>query len=150
MRAAMRVGVGAVAAGLTAVVLTASPGAAATPAVHFAGIQYNAPGTDTSRNVNGEYVKISNSGSRAVSVKGWSVRDAAGHKFTFPTYTIKAHDSLWLHSGKGTHTHRTFYWGSGWHIWNNTGDTATLRDSHGKYHDSCRWTKSTSSGWKAC
>ena len=151
MRGPKWVGSLVVAAGTAAiVVLTAAPADAATSPVRFAGIQYNAPGSDTSRNVNGEYVKITNYGGKAVTITRWTVRDKAGHTYRFPRYTIKAHDSLWLRSGKGTHSHRTFYWGSGWHIWNNTGDTATLRNASGTWKDSCSWSGSTSSGWKTC
>jgi hypothetical protein len=27
-----------------------------------------------------------------------------------------------------------------WYVWNNTGDTATLKDSHGGTVDTCRYT----------
>lgn len=112
--------------------------------MHLTRIQYNAPGTDTTHNVNGEYVKIINSGHSAVSLTGWTVRDKARHVYTFPSYTLSAGHSLWLYSGKGRDGGANLYWGSGWHIWNNTGDSAALRNGRGTAIDSCTWTKAGS------
>ncbi|HET6529553.1 MAG TPA: lamin tail domain-containing protein [Actinoplanes sp.] len=45
---------------------------------------------------------------------------------------------VYLHTGKGTDAqHR--YQGSGNYIWNNTGDTAYLRNAAGKTIDTCTW-----------
>ena len=133
-----------------AVAVTALPADAA-GAVQLGRIQYDAPGSDTSRNtsVNGEYVVIRNAGTTARSLKGWTVRDAARHVYTFGTFTLGAGKSVVLRTGKGTNTSTTRYWGLGWHVWNNTGDTAYLRNAAGTAMDTCRWT-STRPGYKNC
>jgi hypothetical protein len=51
---------------------------------------------------------------------------------------------MYVLTGKGTNgkpssTYR--YWGSSGYVWNNSGDTAYLRDATNKSIDSCRWTK---------
>jgi hypothetical protein len=133
-----------------AVALTALPAHAA-GAIQLGKIQYDAPGKDTSTNasVNGEYVLIRNSGTTARSMKGWTVRDAANHVYTFGTFTLGAGKSVVLRTGKGTNTGTTRYWGQGWHVWNNTGDKAYLRNSAGTTMDTCSWT-STRPGYQSC
>jgi len=133
-----------------AVTVTALPAHAA-GTVQLGRIQYDAPGSDTSKNasVNGEYVVIRNAGTTARSLKGWTVRDAARHVYTFGTFTLGAGKSVVLRTGKGTNTSTTRYWGLGWHVWNNTGDTAYLRNSAGTAMDTCSWT-STRPGYKSC
>jgi hypothetical protein len=48
-----------------------------------------------------------------------------------------------LHTGRGENTKTSLYWGSGNYVWNNTGDTATLKTSAGKTHDTCTWRQKT-------
>ena len=96
-----------------------------------------------------EYVVIKNLGSTARSLTGWTVRDAQNHVYKFGTFTLGAHKSVVLRSGKGTNTSATRYWGSGYHIWNNTGDKAYLRTAAGTGMDYCVWTTS-GAGYKIC
>lgn len=116
----------------------------AAPTVRFTKIQYNSPGTDTRSNtsLNAEWVRVTNMTTKAISLKGWTVRDAAGHKYTFPAYTLPKGGSAYVHTGKGINgkpdrQHR--YWQSGNYIWNNTGDTATLRNPAGSTVHTCKW-----------
>jgi hypothetical protein len=49
-----------------------------------------------------------------------------------------------VHTGKGTNGKpgaADRYWGSGNYIWNNTGDTATLRSATGKTINTCKFKK---------
>jgi hypothetical protein len=50
-------------------------------------------------------------------------------------------------AGTGTQTDR--YWNHSWYIWNNTGDTAALRNHNGTTIDSCTY-KGTSQGYVFC
>ena len=120
----------------------ASAPAPAVGSVQFTRIQYNSPGTDTGSNasLNGEWVQVTNKTSHTVNLRGWIIRDAAAHVYTFPTNVyLGAGKSLAVHTGKGTATTNHRYWGRTSYIWNNTGDTATLRTGAGKTIDSCRW-----------
>ncbi|BEL11483.1 hypothetical protein Q0Z83_096740 [Actinoplanes sichuanensis] len=126
-----------------------------TPAVgsiQFTRIQYNSPGVDsrTNKSINGEYAQLTNKSSKAVNLKGWTVRDAAGNLYRFTSsYTLAAGKSVIVRTGKGTNTTATRYWGKSYHVWNNGGDTATLRTDAGKTIDSCRWT-TAGKGYTTC
>ena len=97
------------------------------PNVQITDIVYDPPGDD----VQGEYVRIENSGGRPADMTDWTLRDDANHVFTFPTFTLNAGASVRVWTKSGTDTATDLYWGSGAAIWNNTGDCAYLRDSVG-------------------
>jgi len=127
----------------------ALPQASATSTIQFGRIQYNAPGTDTTSNVNGEYVVIKNLGTRGVALTGWTLRDAQNHVYKFGSFTLGGGKSVVVHTGKGTNSSTVRYWGLGWHVWNNTGDTAYLRNASGVLADKCGWT-TAGLGYKYC
>ena len=52
-------------------------------------------------------------------------------------------------TGHGTATQTDRYWNHSWYIWNNTGDTAILRNQNGTTIDSCTY-KGTSQGYVFC
>ncbi|MFI7601162.1 lamin tail domain-containing protein [Actinoplanes sp. NPDC049681] len=114
-------------------------------AVQFSKIQYNSPGSDTGSNtsLNNEWVRLTNKTSATINLKGWTVRDAAGHVYTFSgDYRLGAGKYMYVHTGKGTNgqpdsKHR--YWNRTSYVWNNGGDTAYLRTNTGKSIDSCKW-----------
>ncbi|MFI5931688.1 lamin tail domain-containing protein [Actinoplanes sp. NPDC051494] len=114
-------------------------------AVQFSKIQYNSPGADTGSNasLNTEWVRLTNKTKATIDLKGWTVRDAGGHTYTFgTTYRLGAGKYMYVHTGKGTNgkpdaKHR--YWNRTAYVWNNGGDTATLRTPAGKAIDSCTW-----------
>lgn len=89
-------------------------------------IVYDPPGDD----VIGEYVRIQNHGD-AVEMTGWTLRDEAGRVYTFPAFTLASGASVRVWTGSGVDSGTDLYWGSGNAIWNNTGDTAYLRDDQG-------------------
>jgi len=93
--------------------------------------------------VNQEYVKITNKGTKPVSMKGWKLTDKGRkHTYYFPSsYTLKAKTTVTLYSGKGKNTATKLYWGQGWYVWNNDGDTAYLYNAQGKLVSSKTWTK---------
>lgn len=84
--------------------------------------------------INQEYVKITNKGTTAVSMKGWKITDSGSkHTFYFPsTYKLGAKSNVAIYTGKGTNTATKLYWGSSWYVWNNDGDTAYLYNSQNK------------------
>ncbi|GAA3350601.1 hypothetical protein GCM10020358_77170 [Amorphoplanes nipponensis] len=128
-----------------------TPSTPATPApkagdVQFTKIVYNSPGADTGSNtsLNAEYARLTNRTGKTINLRGWTIRDAAGHVYTVSTdHRLGAGKTVYLHTGKGTNGrpdsgHR--YWNRTGYVWNNSGDTAYLRSPAGKSIDSCRWT----------
>ena len=125
---------------------TLIPSASATGSVQIYKIYFNSPGSDTRSNssLNAEYVVIKNKGTSNRSLGSWTVRDAAGHVYRFGTFTLRAGYSVTLHTGKGTNNSTHRYWGQSNYIWNNTGDTAYLKNSSGTTQDYCRYSGSGS------
>jgi len=140
--------VGTVAASL--LLAGASPADAVSP-IQFGKIQYDSPGSDngTNAHVNGEYAVIKNTGTRAATLTGWTVRDAQNHVYKFGTFSLGAGKTVVLRTGKGTNSATTRFWGSSYYIWNNTGDKAYLRNAAGTAIDGCTW-GSTGPGDTGC
>jgi len=83
------------------------------------------------QNLNDEYFTLKNNSSNAISMTGWTAKDAATHIYTFPSFTLNTGASVTIYTGSGTNTAGKLYWGSGSAIWNNSGDTLYLRDGSG-------------------
>jgi micrococcal nuclease len=96
-------------------------------------------GGDDRRNPNGEYVRVCNVSDRPINLRGFSIQDAARHRYTFPDGTLEPGYTALLLSGRGKNSTRQgqlrFYWGTG-PVWNNDGDTASLFDPDGNLIDS--------------
>jgi hypothetical protein len=142
-----------VAAGMTAG-LTVASGAtaeAATYRMQIYEIWYNSPGTDRGgdASLNHEWVKLHNTSGASINLAHWTLRDTAGHVFVFGSYTIKPHGYVTIHTGHGTGNQTDRYWNHSWYIWNNTGDTAILRNQNGTKIDSCTY-KGTAKGYVYC
>ena len=90
----------------------------------------DAEGNDN-ENLNDEYVTLTNRGDAPVSLSGWTVTDEAGKTYEFGDVTLEAGASVTLHSGRGDDTASDVYWGRDSAVWNNGGDTVTVRDSDG-------------------
>jgi endonuclease YncB( thermonuclease family) len=106
-------------------------------------LKFNAPGDDRF-NLNGEYVRIASVADAVIDVRGYMLSDAYGHQYTFPALSLKPGYSVLLVSGRGvdvTDPRGQFilYWQSDSPIWNNDGDTATLRAPDGSPIDRFRY-----------
>jgi len=87
-------------------------------------------GTDLQR----EHVLLRNTAPTLLDLAGWTIEDAAKrpHRYRFPPLAlIAAGGELRLFSGRGQDSAVTLYWGRRQAVWNNTGDTAILRDPDG-------------------
>jgi hypothetical protein len=114
---------------------TPSPTSAPPANVLMTQIEYNPPGDD----VAGEFVEIRNFGGTAANMTGWSLRDPVPHVFTFPSFTLQPGAAVKVWTKSGVNNAANLYWGSNQAIWNNTGDTATLRNSGGQTIDTCTY-----------
>lgn len=96
--------------------------------VGIAHIEYDPPGRD----IDGEYVLIRNSGAAVANLAGWTLTDGGGHhSYVFPPVAIAPGAELRLWTRAGADDAANLYWGSRGAIWNNDGDSATLRDAAG-------------------
>jgi endonuclease G len=97
------------------------------PQVTITNVVFDPPGDDLA----GEYVLLRNLGQAAATLTSWTLRDEAGAIYTFPTFTLAASAEVRVWVKAGTNDGTNLYWGRSQPIWNNTGDTATLRDTSG-------------------
>ncbi|WP_200303421.1 lamin tail domain-containing protein [Streptomyces adelaidensis] len=121
--------------------LLSSPAQAAGGVVIYR-VYFDSPGKDTrsTASLNGEWVQIRNTSSKAISLKGWVLKDPQNHKYTFPNVKIGAKKYIKVRTGSGTDTSATKYQNRKAYVWNNTSDTATLLKASGAKVDSCSWT----------
>jgi competence protein ComEC len=96
-----------------------------------AAIHADAAGDDH-ENLVDEYVVFENVGAADLDLGGWTVRDADGATYTFPAGASLAPGyRVTVHTGAGTDTSTDRYWDYGRAVWNNGGDTVTVRDGTG-------------------
>ena len=126
------------------------PADAASSKVKLYKVVYDPPGKDTHSNaqLNREYVVLKNGGGQTVKLKGWSVRDTKSHVYVFATFSLKPGKYVYIRTGHGTNTATNVYQNRGWYVWNNSGDTVSLRTAAGTTVDTCKWGKG--SGSKSC
>jgi endonuclease YncB( thermonuclease family) len=98
------------------------------------GVEVNAdaPGDDA-RNLNGEWVRLTNDGGDVTDLDGWEVADeSASNRYRFSGLRLNPGRSVTLFSGCGADDDANRYWcASGSAVWNNSGDTVFLRDGRG-------------------
>lgn len=95
-------------------------------------IHAEAAGNDH-ENLNDEYIELTNEGSSAIDMTGWTLADDADHTFYFPSgFTLDVGDSVTIYSGSGSNTDTELYWGADRAIWNNSGDTIIVANVDGE------------------
>jgi|GEM_PF-14845 len=91
-------------------------------------IEWNPEGRD----VEGEYVRISNGSDAALDLGGLTLRDHdSKHSYTFPAFTLAPGAEVQVWTKQGSDDATNLYWGSRSAIWNNDGDTAVLSSADG-------------------
>ncbi|MGI8854901.1 MAG: lamin tail domain-containing protein [Thermomicrobiales bacterium] len=115
---------------------SASPRATSSPRITGAGpvriVDLVARPKDGAADVNGETVTTRNDSLATVDITRWTLADASGKNlFTFPSLALAPGGVAVVHSGRGMPSGVDYYWGKTVGIWNDTGDTATLRDASG-------------------
>ncbi|EMA42786.1 lamin tail domain-containing protein [Halococcus saccharolyticus] len=98
----------------------------------IAEIDADAPGNDNA-NPNGERIVFENRGEDRLVLAGWTVSDAADHTYTFPQgFALGPGERVALYTGSGSDSRNELYWGASGAVWNNDGDTVTVRNEVGK------------------
>jgi endonuclease YncB( thermonuclease family) len=83
-----------------------------------------------------EWVELTNQGDQAIDMAGYTLKDEANHIYEFGYFTLKPGKTVRLYTGNGQNTSTKLYWGLGDDaVWNNSGDTAYLRDPDGSLVD---------------
>jgi hypothetical protein len=123
-------------------VASTSGGSSSTSGAVITAIYFDSPGADDGSNasLNAEWVRIKNTTNTAKTLTAWTLRDASSHIYTFPRFTLAAGASVQIHTGSGANGANNLYWGSGSYIWNNSGDTAYLKNASGTTVDACSYT----------
>ena len=98
--------------------------------IALAFVHANARGDDR-RNLNDEFIVVENQSQHSIDLNGWTVSDAANHRYLFSNFTLASKAKVTLRTGLGVPTERELFWGSRSPIWNNKGDTVFIRDSQG-------------------
>jgi len=110
----------------------------ATPApydVAISATQFDAPGDDR-ENLNGEYVRITNSGEGVVSMNGWTLSDRTGSRpYIFPAFILFPGSSVYIYTGTGAINDTSLFMGQMVPVWGNSGDDAVLKDDRGNIVD---------------
>jgi hypothetical protein len=111
--------------------------APAAPCVTIVGGAWNPTGNDNHPPaLNAESVKVRNSCATSQSLTGWRILDyKSAHVFRFPSgFSIRAHATVTVFSGRGTRSATRLYWGrTSGEVWGNTyPERAYLRDAAGR------------------
>jgi len=97
----------------------------APPNIEIAFIEFWPGGNETQN----EYVRIENHGAGPTTMTNWSLCDAQGNCYVFPNFTLGAGAQVFVRTGTGVNDVDDLYWGRSDPVWDNTGDTATLRNA---------------------
>src|SRR5262245_11190246 len=126
---------------LLIVVLVALLASGASPAIRFAKIHYDSPGADngSNRSLNGEWFSITNTGGKKRSLRHWKIHDKSGHLYTFGSFTLGAHKTVTVHTGRGRDSGLRRYWDMHGYVWGNAADAATLKSAGGHVVDRCSY-----------
>ncbi|XOB40576.1 MAG: thermonuclease family protein [Candidatus Nealsonbacteria bacterium] len=109
--------------------------------IKIVNINADAPGNDN-ENKNGEWLEIRNQEENSVSMTNWTIKDEANHIYTFADFILAPDKSVFIYSGCDIDTQEKLYWQcpeGEYAIWNNSGDTAFLRDASGNLVDSYKY-----------
>jgi hypothetical protein len=78
-----------------------------------------------------EHVRIENFGAAPNTLTGWTLCDDDGNCFTFPGFVLNPGTLVRVWTGFGANDADDLYWNRGEPVWDNGGDTATLRNAGG-------------------
>lgn len=111
------------------------------PDVEISRVHHDSTGRNnrTNRSLNGEWVELTNSTRRAVNLSGWTLRDGAGHVYTFHHYRLAGRSAVRVHTGLGRDTRTDLYQDRRFPVWADRSDSATLRNERGRVIDSVSW-----------
>lgn len=106
--------------------------------VRIHAVQFDAPGDDR-QNLNGEWVRLKNTGGDVVLLAGWTLSDATTRDlYTFPAFLLMPGEPVTVHAGSGMMNDTALFMGKTAPVFANTGDEVVLRDGSGAIIDQYR------------
>jgi len=83
--------------------------------------------------VEDEYVAFRNAGDETLTLSGWTVENDGGQRFVFPDgFVLDSGQNVTVHSGRGSDSETDVYWGATSGVWDDDGDTITVRTADGR------------------
>jgi hypothetical protein len=83
--------------------------------------------------VEDESVTFRNTGDEPLDLSGWIVEKDSGQRFVFPDgWSLEAGRNVTVHSGRGSDTETDVHWGATSAVWDDDGDTITVRTPDGR------------------
>ncbi|MDG4768233.1 lamin tail domain-containing protein [Solwaraspora sp. WMMD406] len=125
----------------------------AAPDLRVHSVQYDPKGLDDGSGalLNREWVQLINRGKEPLRLRGYTVHNSAGKTYRFGDVTIAGKGGrLWLRSGSGDDTARSYYWNNDAFVWGADGDKVFLRDRKGRTVHTCSWTFVKDRDWVRC
>ncbi|MET7900642.1 lamin tail domain-containing protein [Streptomyces sp. NPDC005355] len=113
-------------------------------AVEISDVQADSPGWDdgSNRSLNAEWVEVTNTSRRRISLEGWTLRNADGDRYRFGDLLLAGGSTVRIHTGFGRDTSQDVYQDRRHYIWDNRSDRATLHDDEGSLIDTTAWGRS--------
>ncbi|NUS16218.1 MAG: lamin tail domain-containing protein [Streptomyces sp.] len=109
------------------------------PDVVLGSVHHADRGARSDRELNDEWITVANAGRGPAYLRGWTLTDSDHNVYRFPAVTLRAHESLRVHTGAGRDTARDLYQDRRTAVWERSRDTATLRDARGQVVDTESW-----------
>lgn len=109
------------------------------PTFEIASVNFDAVGSDAS-NPNGEWIDITNTGSKAADLRDWRVQYKTSTFYDVnDSIVISAGDTVRLFIGNGTDTNSSLFWGFSSGILSNTAGDVTLLSKFRNVADTQTW-----------
>ena len=89
-----------------------------------------APGPQA-RVINREWVRLRNPRPTSITLTGWHMKTATGAVYTFPSFALPAGATVTIHTGAGTNSSTSLYWGLSTFVLSDYSGTITLTNAQG-------------------
>ncbi|MER5432042.1 lamin tail domain-containing protein [Streptomyces sp. NPDC002588] len=109
--------------------------------VEISAVHHASPGRgDRSyRELNKEWVELTNTRRQSVNLDGWTLEDEDGRTYTFDHYRLEGRATVRVHTGQGRDSRTDLYQDRHNSVWDRRSDTVTLRNDHGRVIDQESW-----------
>ncbi len=109
--------------------------------VHISNAHYDAEPSPERDHLDDEYIVIANGESSSIDMSGWILHDEGkNYEFLFPDgFSLGPGAEVTIYTGVGSDSQSELWWGLDSPVWNNSGDTAFLKNSQKEIVDNYSW-----------